>query len=557
MTRPLGALTPPADALVSSIGQGIRSWGQYKAYSQVFTTGSNESGYTLTGVDVASASSTAFTAEVCGVTSTLGPTTTCTVLTGPGSFAVGAVSFAAPGNTVLVKDTTYAVVVTSTGADDTQGWGETLADGEDAGSAAGWSIQNNGRYRHPSHSSSDWSQSTGAVLRMAVRSSAGGSTPAAPTNFIAGVGDTEVTLSWDAPASGSGVTRHEYRYKTTGKYTPWTRIPDSGPGEANARGFTVTELRNGREHVFELRAGGPDGKSEAATVKATPEDPPRIASVAVTSGPGLEADTYGAGEGIRITVTFDQPVLVEGDPEFRLRVGGESRVAEYESGSGTEELVFVYRVRPGDSDGDGISIGTRALRLDGDDSIGNAAGEAAELDHDELGTQARLAGQALPSWDAANGRAKAAANDDAGADASARARDRGLAVDARDREAVAAIRDWMAHAGANDDWRAWDGNPEGADRVRSRALTGRDFVTGTSFALTGGSAEAGGYAALWGRGAISRFDGREGELTLDGEVPTGLMGADLPPELRRPHDYHAAHPTPIPLRAAPGTPSPP
>ena len=62
--------------------------------------------------------------------------------------------------------------------------------------------------------------------------------------------------------------------------------------------------------------------------------------------------------------------------------------------------------------------------------------------------------------------------------------------------------------------------------MQSRALTGRDFVTGTSFELTGGSAEAGGYAALWGRGAISRFDGREGELTLDGEVRTGLMGAD-------------------------------
>ena len=65
-----------------------------------------------------------------------------------------------------------------------------------------------------------------------------------------------------------------------------------------------------------------------------------------------------------------------------------------------------------------------------------------------------------------------------------------------------------------------------ADLVQSRALTGRDFLTGTSFALTGGSAEAGGYAALWGRGAISRFDGREGDLTLDGEVTTALMGAD-------------------------------
>ena len=157
------------------------------------------------------------------------------------------------------------------------------------------------------------------------------------------------------------------------------------------------------------------------------------------------------------------------------------------------------------------------------------------------GTRVRLAGQALPSWDAGD-RAKAAANDNAGADdnasgrvyrADARdrafradARDRVLRADARDREAMAAIGDWMAHAGANDDWRAWDGNPQRADRVQSRALTGRDFVTGTSFALTGGSAEAGGYAALWGRGAISRFDGREGDLTLDGEVTTGLVGAD-------------------------------
>ena len=127
------------------------------------------------------------------------------------------------------------------------------------------------------------------------------------------------------------------------------------------------------------------------------------------------------------------------------------------------------------------------------------------------GARATLAGQALPSWDDANDTAKAAAGDNA---------------DASDREAMTAIRDWMAHAGADGEWRAPGEGPEGADLVQSRALTGRDFLTGTSFALTGGSAEAGGYAALWGRGAISRFDGREGDLTLDGEVTTALMGAD-------------------------------
>ena len=139
------------------------------------------------------------------------------------------------------------------------------------------------------------------------------------------------------------------------------------------------------------------------------------------------------------------------------------------------------------------------------------------------GAQATLAGQALPSWD---GSGKAAANigsqsgagpgTGSGAGASERA------PVGRDREAMTAIRDWMVHAGS-DPARIGD-DPE--DRERSRALTGRDFLTGTSFALTGGSAEAGGYAALWGRGAISRFDGREGDLSLDGEVTTGLIGAD-------------------------------
>ena len=134
------------------------------------------------------------------------------------------------------------------------------------------------------------------------------------------------------------------------------------------------------------------------------------------------------------------------------------------------------------------------------------------------GAQATLAGQALPSWDGTNGDAKAAADPGTGSGAGASER----APVGRDREAMTAIRDWMAHAGS-DPARIGD-DPE--DRERSRALTGRDFLTGTSFALTGGSAEAGGYAALWGRGAISRFDGREGELSLDGEVTTGLIGAD-------------------------------
>ena len=49
-------------------------------------------------------------------------------------------------------------------------------------------------------------------------------------------------------------------------------------------------------------------------------------------------------------------------------------------------------------------------------------------------------------------------------------------------------------------------------------MTGRDLLTG--------EAKSGGLVSLWGRGAVSRFDGREGDLSLDGEVVSALLGAD-------------------------------
>ena len=73
-------------------------------------------------------------------------------------------------------------------------------------------------------------------------------------------------------------------------------------------------------------------------------------------------------------------------------------------------------------------------------------------------------------------------------------------------------------------WR-WGEKPDGDGRFEWRPVTGREFLRGSSFGLTGGSAE-GGFGALWGRGAVTGLDGREGALTLDGEVVSGMLGAD-------------------------------
>ena len=72
-------------------------------------------------------------------------------------------------------------------------------------------------------------------------------------------------LSWDAPVSASGVTRHEYQYKEgTGAYKGWVQIANSGVDGANEAGFTVTGLTNEVLHTFQLRAVNAQGESTAA-----------------------------------------------------------------------------------------------------------------------------------------------------------------------------------------------------------------------------------------------------------------------------------------------------
>ena len=65
----------------------------------------------------------------------------------------------------------------------------------------------------------------------------------------------------------------------------------------------------------------------------------------------------------------------------------------------------------------------------------------------------------------------------------------------------------------------------GSQPMGTRTVTGRDLLLGSAFALTG-ETPAGGTVGMWGRAAVSRFDGREDDLSLDGEVTTGLLGAD-------------------------------
>ena len=107
---------------------------------------------------------------------------------------------------------------------------------------------------------------------------------------------------------------------------------------------------------------------------------PTVSKIEITSDPGTDR-TYAIGDAIGVTVTFSETVEVTGAPQLSLELGGGTRTATYEGGTGTAALVFTYQVAGGESDTDGV--GVEADSLSGG-TIADEAGNDAELDHDGL-----------------------------------------------------------------------------------------------------------------------------------------------------------------------------
>ena len=74
--------------------------------------------------------------SLCTVDGSNHPTSDCTALTAPPSFAAGTLVFRAPANTTLAANTTYSLLVVSPGGDNLA-LDATFSDNEDAGGATG------------------------------------------------------------------------------------------------------------------------------------------------------------------------------------------------------------------------------------------------------------------------------------------------------------------------------------------------------------------------------------------------------------------------------------
>ena len=93
------------------------------------------------------------------------------------------------------------------------------------------------------------------------------SPPGAPTNLTAVVGDGQIVLTWDAPASDGGAEITDYEYRINGS-GPWIPIGSTDTTH------TVTGLVNGTEYTFQVRAVNRIGTGRVPNqAEATPEAP--------------------------------------------------------------------------------------------------------------------------------------------------------------------------------------------------------------------------------------------------------------------------------------------
>ena len=129
--------------------------------------------------------------------------------------------------------------------------------------------------------------------------SAGPTIPGAPTSLTASAGDTEVDLSWTAPASdgGSAITDYLVEYKLSSEPTTWSTFADGTSTNTTA---TVTGLTNDLSYDFRVSAINAVGTSVASnTADATPSEP---------TAPGSPTGLSGVSGNNQASLSWTAPV---------------------------------------------------------------------------------------------------------------------------------------------------------------------------------------------------------------------------------------------------------
>ena len=212
------------------------------------------------------------------------------------------------------------------------------------------------------------------------------------------VNGATLTLTYDEPldgtspppasaftVAGGGAARTVSGVAVGGRVAILTLDPAVEHGQTGIRVSYRIPTRAGEVPLRDVVGNQADRLSNLPVTNETPDTtPPAVSKLEITSDPGTDR-TYAAEDDIQVTVAFSETVEVTGTPRLQIELGGGSRTAAYEGGSGTAALVFAYEVADGESDTDGV--GVEADSLSGG-TIRDEARNNAELDHDVLAADA-------------------------------------------------------------------------------------------------------------------------------------------------------------------------
>ena len=258
--------------LVSNIGQTVitenDNSGELAALdaAQEFTTGSNETGYNLSSIDLELTVASTSNFPVVKLFSGSANGTEVATLTAPTNASTGKTTytFTVPTAITLEGDTSYWVMAETGG-----GTWHTVGFAEDATPAPDWSIADRDEFRTPT---STGPFTTGADVALMIRVNGTVNKPFLE-NFRADAGNAQVTLRWDNPEDSS-ITRYQYRQRLNSEraWDPdWTDIPGSG---ASTTSYTVGNLVNWTPYTFQIRAVRGNEPTATSAATATPEGPP-------------------------------------------------------------------------------------------------------------------------------------------------------------------------------------------------------------------------------------------------------------------------------------------
>ena len=546
----------------------------FYSQAQRFSTGSNEGGYTLSAIQVQAdnfESASSPRVSIYTVTSD-NPGTLLYVLTNPATLNDNAINtFRAPANATLEKDTDYFVVFEATGSGSNRRYDlkGTVSANEDSGTASGWSIADTSRER--ATNSGNWS-SIFARLKIAVRGTLPPAISIADASAAENAGHLlfEVTLSrafqntvkvdFETISGGTATAGVDYYARRT-----YTHVILAGDKTAQmgfaliedtvaAAGETVkVRLSNARvvdaygDKIKDLDITRAEATGTITAPATTTTNVPGL-TIGIQDATGDEDDGYLLFK-VKLSKKSDDLVCYD----FEAISGGNATEgtdyhkipkATYWMAIGKKvDKPFVLLIDDSINDnGETVKVKISNAHLCNDASqtlsITRAEATGTIRNSDPL-PRALLARfgrtAAVHVVEHVEERLQAPREPGFGGRFGGRelrqGMERDIALDLLSQlgpsAGVSPIRSGMdqpmtgaAVAGAG---MARSAGLDGRGLLRS-ALGGGDLLTGSGFALN--RATHGGIVSVWSRGAQSSFSGREGALSLGGDVRTTMFGAD-------------------------------